>query len=78
MNVNIPTHKSDYVFDPIITRLDETTSNLSIDDPAISDHFAVQCNLAIERPHNLKQVQQSRKMSNVNLHKLQQDVNSST
>ena len=79
MNVNIPTHKSDNVLDLIITRLDETTtSNFSIDDPAISDHFAVHCNLAVSRPPNPKQVLKSRKLCNVNLHKLRQDINSST
>ncbi|KAL9957225.1 hypothetical protein ACROYT_G038836 [Oculina patagonica] len=79
MDANIPTHKSHNVLDLIITRLDETTtSNLSSHDPAISDHFAVHCNLAIERPPNLKQVLTSRKLCNVNLHKLCQDINSSS
>ena len=80
MNVNIPTHKSDNVLDLIITRLDKTTtSNLSIDDPAISDPFVVHCNLTIERPPNPNwQILKSRKLCNVNLHKLRQDIDSST
>ena len=54
-NVCTPTHKSNNVLDLLITRSGEATVlNLSVNDPVISDHFAVHCNLAIKRPPKAK------------------------
>ena len=50
-NVYTPTHKNNNVLDLIDTRSgEETVLNLSVNDPVISDHFAVHCTLAIKRP----------------------------
>ena len=53
-NVYPPTHKNKNVLDLIIIRSGEATVlNLSVNDPVISDHFAVHCTLAIKRQPKL-------------------------
>ena len=52
-NIPFPTHKSSHTPDLIITRSDENfVSNFSVHDAFISDHFAVHCNLNIQRAPN--------------------------
>ena len=65
-NVHTPTHKNNNTLDLIITRSgEETVLNLSINDPVISDHFAVLCTLAIKRPPKAKLTNSSRKLRTI-------------
>lgn len=65
-NVCTPTCKSNNVLDLIIARSGEATVfNLSVNDPVISDHFAVRCNLAIKRPPKVKLKLTSRKLRTI-------------
>ena len=62
-NIYTPTHKNNNVLDLIVTRSgEETVLNLSVNDPVISDHFAVHFTLAIKRPPKAKLTISSRKM----------------
>ena len=64
----------------ITTRSGENTaSNLSVNDPVISDHPrpAVHCILDFERPSNKKLVLTSRKLSNISANDIRQDICSS-
>ena len=77
-NVCTPTHKSNNVLDLIITRSGEATVlNLSVNDPVISDHFAVHCNLAIKRPPKAKLTLTSRKLRTIDPDNLRCDICSS-
>nr|XP_058940209.1 uncharacterized protein LOC131768500 [Pocillopora verrucosa] len=77
-NVLTPTHKNNNALDLIITRSgEETVLNLSINDPVISDHFAVLCTLAIKRPPKAKLTISSRKLRTIDPDNLRRDIRSS-
>ena len=77
-NVHTPTHKNNNALDLIITRSgEETVLNLSINDPVISDHFAVLCTLAIKRPPKAKLTISSRKLRTIDPDNLRRDIRSS-
>ena len=78
-NVHTPTHKNNNVLDLIITRSgEETVLNLSVNNPVISDHFAVHCTLAIKRPPKAKLTITSHKLHTIDSDNLRHDVLSST
>ena len=78
-DVQTPTHKDNHVLDLIITKSEERfISNLSIHDPIVSDHFAVHCNLAIDKPPNLKNVVTYRKLRSVDSVNLKKDISESS
>ena len=78
-NLRSLTHKNNNVLDLIITRSGETSvSNLSVHDPAISDHFAVHCSLAIKKPPNGKLTVMTRKLCNIDSDSLCTDIRSSS
>ena len=61
LNTVSPTHKNNNILDLIIVRTDELTAlNQSVNDPVISDPFAVHCNLPIGNPQNPKMVSTTR------------------
>ncbi|XP_068707641.1 uncharacterized protein [Montipora foliosa] len=73
------THKNNNILDLIIARTDELTAlNPFVNDPVISDHFAVHCNLPISKPQNHKMVSTTRSLHNINLQSFVQDITSST
>ena len=77
-NVYTPTHKNNNVLDLIVTRSgEETVLNLSLNDPVISDHFAVHCTLAIKRPPKAKLTISSRKLRTIDPDNLRRDIRSS-
>ena len=79
LNTVSPTHKNNNILDLIIVRTDELTAlNPSVNDPVISDHFAVHCNLPIGKPQNPKMVSTTRSLHNINLQSFVQDITSST
>ena len=79
LNTVSPTHKNNNILDLIIVRTDELTSlNPSVNDPVMSDHFAVHCNLPIGKPQNPKMVSTTRSLHNINLQSFVQDITSST
>ena len=78
-NVYTPTHKNNNVLDLIVTRSgEETVLNLSVNDPVISDHFAVHCTLAIKRPPKAKLTISSRKLRTIDPDNLRRDIRSSS
>lgn len=78
-NVQTPTHKNNNILDLIVTRSgEETVLNLSVNDPVISDHFAVHCTLAIKRPPKAKLTISSRKLRTIDPDNLRRDIRSST
>ena len=63
----------------IVTRPgEETVLNLSVNDPFISDHFAVHCTLAIKRPPKAKLTISSRKLRTIDPDNLRRDIRSSS
>ena len=77
-NVYTPMHKNNNVLDLIVTRSgEETVLNLSVNDPVISDHFAVHCTLAIKRPPKAKLTISSRKLRTIDPDNLRRDIRSS-
>ena len=78
-NVYTPTHRNNNVLDLIVTTRsgEETVLNLSVNDPVISDHFAVHCTLAIKRPPKARLTISSRKLCTINPDNLQHDIHSS-
>lgn len=55
LNTVSPTHKDNNILDLIIMRSGKLSAlNSSVNDPGISDHYAVHCNLPISKPQNPK------------------------
>ena len=77
-NGHTPTHKNNNILDLIVTRSsEETVLNLSVNDPVISDHFAVHCTLAIKRPPKAKLTISSCKLRTIDPDYLRRDICSS-
>ena len=74
-HVNIATHTSKHTLDLIITRKEENfIDNFSVKDPAISDHMALHCSLAFEKPKHEKKVILYRKLKNIDYEKFCADI----
>ena len=72
-HISMPTHKNSNTLDLIITRSDEeTVCNLSVNDPVISDHFVLHCNLNLAKP---TKIVTCRKIRSINTEKLHNDIN---
>ena len=54
------------------------SQDLSVHDPLISDHFAVDCSLAIKKPPNAKLTVMTRKLCNIDSDSLCTDIRSSS
>ena len=67
-DTHTPTHKSGHTLDLLITRNDSTLlSSLNIEDPLLSDHFAVHCSLAVLKPPPLLRTLMYRKIRSIDL-----------
>ena len=74
-----PTHKSNHVLDLIITRSDDkSTTNLTIHDPVLSDHYAVHCMLSVNKPILQTRNISYRKLRAIDADSLRHDIMDST
>ena len=74
-----PTHKENHTLDLILTRSGDKllSSTPSIVNPHLSDHYAVNCKLLLEKPMFPRKQITYRKIKNVDLHRFCDDVTSS-
>jgi len=77
--VNQPTYHDRHILDLVITRNhDCVTTNISVIDPAISDHCAIFCDLVIKKPPLPKIVSTSRNLKAIDMEKFCNDIASSS
>ena len=78
-HIREPTHRSGHTLDLMITRAEENiASNFSVHDPAISDHFAVSCTLALRKvPFERKRLYY-RKLKSIDVLELRADIANSS
>ena len=74
-----PTHRNNHVLDLIITRSNQSLAkNIYVHDPAISDHYAVYCNLSINKPPIPKKVINYRKLCSIDMDTFLCDIKKSS
>ena len=74
-HINMPTHRNSNTLDLIIARLDKQIfCNLSVNDPLISDHFVLHCNLNLAKPTTAVKTVTCRKIRSVDIEKLRNDI----
>ena len=74
-HVREATYQGKHILDLVITRDDENIiNNVSVSDPAISDHSAVFCNILISKPPFERRVSRCRKLKSVDLDSFSKDV----
>jgi hypothetical protein len=79
-HVNIPTHKGGHTLDLIMTRDNETRpviTNIESHEFPGSDHYAVVCNISVNKPPPLKKTIKYRKYKSVNVEEFSQDIKNS-
>lgn len=78
-HVKQPTYQDRHILDLVITRIDDNIiQHVSVFDPAMSDHFAVFCNLFIKKPPFEKVISRCRKLRAIDLVSFTDDVANST
>lgn len=77
-HVTQTTHIDNHILDLIITRHnDDIVHSISVQDPGISDHYAVHAKIHIEKPTYPRKEIQYRNLKNLNYHNLCKDINNS-
>ena len=77
-HVTQTTHIDNHILDLIITRHDDDiVHSISVQDPGISDHYAVHAKIHIEKPTYPRKEIQYRNLKNLNYHNLCKDINNS-
>lgn len=79
-HVTKPTHRHGHTLDLIITRSNDDTvvGDAQIDDLAISDHFAVLCDLRLQKPPALRKHISWRKFKEIDIAQVCHDLRTST
>lgn len=78
-HVKQSSYSENHILDLLITRSDERViENVSVCDPAISDHAAVFCDLLINKPPFERRVLSCRKLKSVDLNSFCNDVSNSS
>ena len=74
-HVTEPTHKRKGTLDLIITRANEdTVLNCKVEDPDLSDHYAVHCKLTLDKPTPRRVEKTYRKLRSVDMEALRRDL----
>ena len=74
-HVTEPTHKCKGTLDLIITRANEdTVLNCKVEDPDLSDHYAVHCMLTLDKPTVRRVEKTYRKLRSVDMEALRRDL----
>ena len=77
-HVWVPTHRSGNTLDLVITRNDESTAqDFDVFDPVISDHYVVNCSLALPKKAFERKEVNSRKLKTIDLQELRDDISDS-
>ena len=78
-HVTEPTHKRKGTLDLIITRANEdTVLNCKVEDPDLSDHYAVHCKLTLDKPTPRRVEKTYRKLRSVDMEALRRDLTTLT
>ena len=74
-HVRDKTHKDGHTLDLVITRSDDLlVKQLCVQDPVISDHSAIHCDLFLQKPKFTKKYVEFRKLRNMNSESFLQDI----
>ena len=74
-HVTEPTHRRKGTLDLIITRANEdTVLNCKVEDPDLSDHYAVHCKLTLDKPTPRRVEKTYRKLRSVDMEALRRDL----
>ena len=77
-HVSAPTHNKGHTLDLLITRSEDSLiSRIMIRDPIISDHFAVHCDLGVQKPKFSKKKVTFRKLRSIDIDSLYEDIGNS-
>ena len=72
------THANGHTLDLLITTDDSLVKRVMVRDPAISDHYAVHCDLCLQKPQFAKKVVNFRKLRSIDMDSLREDILSSS
>ena len=74
-HVNVATHKKNHTLDLIIARSnDALIHKVSVMEPALSDHQAVQCKIMLAKPHFIRKEISYRKLKAIDYSRLNNDI----
>ena len=72
------THVSGHTLDLSITSDESLVKHVVVRDPALSDHYAVYCNLCLQKPQFAKKVVNFRRLRSIDMDSFREDIRSSS
>ena len=72
------THAGGHTLDLLITSDELLVKHVVVGDPALSDHYAVYCNLCLQKPQFAKKVVNFRKLRSIDIDSFHEDIWSSS